>query len=265
MHAERYVNTTGDLDTVWYDNGMQDRLSRQDKKSQTRDRLLDAAAEVFADRGFAAATLDEVAAAAGYTKGAVYSNFSSKTDLFIALTERRIEVQTRIEARRLAAATAADGTGTAGKPVFDLEAERRWVILVFEVWLQAMRDKRIADALAEQYRKARSMSAALLTDAYTRAGLEPPMPARQLAIVVEALGVGVAFQAILDPEDVPISLHDEAVGRLLGLPESIFSVFESGAAETALAATEQLQGARAAASPDGPGSADPAPKALRGS
>ena len=79
---------------------MHERLNRQERKSQTRERLIDAAAQVFARQGFEAASLDEVAAAAGYTKGAVYSNFASKTDLFIALIERRIEVQTAEHERR---------------------------------------------------------------------------------------------------------------------------------------------------------------------
>jgi len=57
---------------------MNERLSRQERKAQTRERLLDAAAQVFAQRGFEAASLDEVAAAAGYTKGAVYSNFAAR-------------------------------------------------------------------------------------------------------------------------------------------------------------------------------------------
>src|SRR5580704_16326188 len=57
------------------------------RRQQTRDYLLKAAAQVFAERGFHAATLDEVAAAAGFTKGAVYSNFKNKEDLFLALIE----------------------------------------------------------------------------------------------------------------------------------------------------------------------------------
>ena len=59
----------------------------------TRRHLLEAAAIVFAQKGFHAATLDEVAAAAGFTKGAVYSNFKSKDDLFLALFDDRIERQ----------------------------------------------------------------------------------------------------------------------------------------------------------------------------
>ncbi len=96
---------------------MQERLNRQERKSQTRERLIDAAAVVFAQRGFEAASLDEVAAAAGYTKGAVYSNFASKTDLFIALIERRIEVQSAEHTRPLR--RAGPGSPLAGAMEYD--------------------------------------------------------------------------------------------------------------------------------------------------
>ena len=62
-------------------------LTADRRRQQTREYLLQAAAEVFAERGFYAASLDEVAAAAGFTKGAVYSNFKNKEDLFLALLE----------------------------------------------------------------------------------------------------------------------------------------------------------------------------------
>ena len=62
-------------------------LTAERRRQQTREYLLQAAAQVFAERGFHAATLDEVAAAAGFTKGAVYSNFKNKDDLFLALLE----------------------------------------------------------------------------------------------------------------------------------------------------------------------------------
>src|SRR5512141_975059 len=83
---------------MWYIGAMTDaaptrRLDRQAMKERTRERLLDAAAVVFARRGIEAASLDEVAEAAGYTKGAIYSNFSSKTELIAALMDRRITQQ----------------------------------------------------------------------------------------------------------------------------------------------------------------------------
>jgi len=73
-------------------NGMPlERLTPERRRAMTRDHLLAAAAEVFAQRGYHSATIDEVAEAAGFTKGAVYSNFSSKEDLFLALAQRRQE------------------------------------------------------------------------------------------------------------------------------------------------------------------------------
>src|SRR3984893_11031732 len=62
-------------------------LTPQRRRQQTREHLLAAAAEVFAERGFHGASLDVVAAAAGFTKGAVYSNFKNKEDLFLALLQ----------------------------------------------------------------------------------------------------------------------------------------------------------------------------------
>src|SRR5579862_5698159 len=66
-------------------------LTPDRRRQQTRAYLLKAAEQVFSERGFHGATLDEVAAVAGFTKGAVYSNFQSKDDLFLALLEARYQ------------------------------------------------------------------------------------------------------------------------------------------------------------------------------
>ena len=65
------------------------RLTRKERQARTRRRLVDAAAHVGARRGLAAASLDEVAQVAGYTKGAVYANFASKEELFLAVLDER--------------------------------------------------------------------------------------------------------------------------------------------------------------------------------
>ena len=197
---------------------MQERLNRQERKSQTRERLIDAAAAVFAQRGFETATLDEVAAAAGYTKGAVYSNFASKTELFIALIERRIEVQTTEHARRF---EGQDLPGLArtleAGPDEDPDSERQWLLLAVEFWLHAMRDERARVLMAEQYERARLASAELIAPLYQTMGQEPSMPPRDLAVVIESIGIGLAIQAALDPGAVRMSLQGEVVARLLDL------------------------------------------------
>src|SRR3954452_5784897 len=80
------------------------RLTREEKKAQTRERLIEAAARVFAEKGFAATSLDEVADAAGLTKGAVYSNFENKEDLVRAVLE--------VNQRRQHSISEATGDGT---------------------------------------------------------------------------------------------------------------------------------------------------------
>lgn len=64
------------------------RLTREDSRDQTTQRLLDAAQKLIAKKGLSAASVEDIAEAAGYTRGAFYSNFSSKGDLFIELLRR---------------------------------------------------------------------------------------------------------------------------------------------------------------------------------
>jgi AcrR family transcriptional regulator len=86
------------------------RLTRSEAQSLTRQRLVDAAADVFCEQGFLKSSLADVADRAGYTIGAVYSNFSGKDELFMAVMRDRLP---RVEAM-LAAALPADGTGRSG-------------------------------------------------------------------------------------------------------------------------------------------------------
>jgi AcrR family transcriptional regulator len=67
---------------------MVEQWTRERRLEHTRSLLLDAAEEVFAEKGFATATLDDIARTAGYTKGAIYKHFAAKEDLFLALSDR---------------------------------------------------------------------------------------------------------------------------------------------------------------------------------
>src|SRR5574341_942153 len=78
------------------------RLNREQKKTLTRERLLKAAERVFARRGYGGASLDDVAEEAGFSKGAIYSNFKNKEDLFLALVDQHIEERVRDIQRTLA-------------------------------------------------------------------------------------------------------------------------------------------------------------------
>lgn len=190
-------------------------LSRQERKARTRDQLIEAAAAVFASRGYEATSLDDVAAAAGYTKGAVYSNFRNKEDLFFALIDRRIAEQTaRLEDGL--ALTGGAGTGAAAETGAGSEWSVEWLMLAIEFWLHAMRHERARELLAAQYERFRSASSVIIGAAFERAGAALPMPPRDMAILVEALGIGLGIQVALDPGHVRMALQREAIARLVG-------------------------------------------------
>jgi AcrR family transcriptional regulator len=200
---------------------MHERLTRQDQKAQTRARLLDAAAEVFAKRGFETATLDEVASAAGYTKGAVYSNFASKTDLLIALLERRIEAQSAEYSQRFEGRDIDTLARSLLEPANQIdEGERQFLMLFAEFWLHAMRDERTRQLMAEQYEHSREFVAGLLTaSGYESAGRTHGLAPRDMAIAIEALGTGLALQAAIDPEHVRLGIVADVLSELFGLKD----------------------------------------------
>jgi AcrR family transcriptional regulator len=198
------------------------RLDRRAMKERTRERLLDAAAMVFARKGIEAASLDEVAEAAGYTKGAIYSNFASKTDLIAALMDRRIARQAAAAEVDFAGATLEQGLRALDqRSRVEGEVERDWAILATEFFLHSMRDVRAQAVMAEQYERARSLSAAMLAAKYAEAGVETPLPPRDLAIIIEAVGIGVTLQSLLDPESVPVELAAKGVELILSARRTV--------------------------------------------
>jgi AcrR family transcriptional regulator len=206
---------------MWYIRRMTEaapnrRLDRRAMKERTRERLLDAAAVVFARKGIEAASLDEVAEAAGYTKGAIYSNFSSKTELIAALMDRRISQQAAAAEVNLDGVTLEEGLRSLDELArLEGAAERDWAILATEFFLYSMRDARAQAVMAEQYERARTLTAGMLAAKYAEAGVEPPLPSRDLAIVIEAIGIGITLQSLLDPVSVPAGLAATGIELIL--------------------------------------------------
>jgi AcrR family transcriptional regulator len=191
----------------------QRRLPRQ----EIRQRIIEAAADVFAARGYDAATLDDVAAAAGFSKGAVYSNFRDKEDLFLSLMRERIEQ--RVEAVRAltdAGGTVADQSERAGIELNDLlGSQPDWHLLFIEFWSRAVRDPKLRQELVEQRRPMRALIARFFEGQADRRGIEPPAPADQLAVIVLALSNGLAIEELADPGTVDAELYGTALRLLL--------------------------------------------------
>ena len=191
------------------------RLSREASRLRTRALLLDASARVFARRGYRGASLDEIAAEAGFSKGAVYSNFESKGELFLALLERRRAEQ---DAELAGAIRGAQGAATAdlGRVAAPVAPDAwEWGLLTLEFLLYAAREPGVRERLAAHYRAERSTVAELLVrrrPAATARRLDPA----ELATITMALATGLGVQAVLDPDAIPPDLHARTLSLLLG-------------------------------------------------
>jgi AcrR family transcriptional regulator len=88
QHTSGYLQGRRVSQIPWHTWVMVERWTRDRRLEHTRGLLVDAAEEVFAEKGFTSATLDDIAATAGYTKGAIYKHFGAKEDLFLAVSDR---------------------------------------------------------------------------------------------------------------------------------------------------------------------------------
>jgi AcrR family transcriptional regulator len=192
---------------------------RRPPRAETRRRVLDAAADVFAERGYDAATLDDVAEAAGFSKGAVYSNFAGKRELFLALMQDRVEG--RIEQVRHAGERLGEPEGKVASAAGELEGligtDADWHLLFVEFWTRAVRDPELRAELVQRRRPMRDLIARFLEEQAAALGRELPAPADQLAVIVLALSNGLAIERLADPEAVDGDLYATAL-RLVFSP-----------------------------------------------
>jgi AcrR family transcriptional regulator len=188
-------------------------LTPQRRREMTREHLIAAATEVFAREGFYGASLDEVAAAAGFTKGAVYSNFKSKDDLFIAVLEDRMHRQL-LEVEALLA----EPDGTAGEhiaAVTELVTPMReplgFVTLYLEFVLYASRNPAARQTLADYNRRSRDIVERIVAAEWRRLGMDPEIAARSLATFSLALFAGLDIDRLIDPASVTEDTVRDAV------------------------------------------------------
>lgn len=188
-------------------------MTRDERRAATRTELLDAAARVFARRGFHGASVDEVAAEAGYTSGAVYSHFSGKDDLFLAAFEHDVAryVKEMTEAH-VGGATADERTESLANRWMEILKRRpEMFMLVVEYWTYAVRDPKMRSQFAERFGAFRDTTARMIEDelesARARRGeWDLPVPPEDLALGINALVYGVALQQMAAPDEMPDDL-----------------------------------------------------------
>jgi AcrR family transcriptional regulator len=181
-------------------------LTRARRREMTRRHLMDAAATVFARQGFHRASLDDVAAVAGFTKGAVYSNFAGKDDLFLAVFEDRYQREQDEMHRVLTEEEEPYELGGRGSAVFsrvqgviDRTWDDQWTALYLEFVLYAQRKPEAKVKLAESVRRQREMTVAMLAESYDSVGHVPDIPVEVLATIAIALFDGLALGRLADP------------------------------------------------------------------
>ncbi|MEU5942215.1 helix-turn-helix domain-containing protein [Micromonospora sp. NPDC047548] len=188
------------------------RLTRAQKQQQTRERLLEAAETLFATRGIHQTSLDDIAAEAGLSKGAVYANFDSKAGLLLALLQRHNETcavsaggqqltDSLTWQRRLGESFEAN--------VATAESRQR-TMAIAEFWLYGMRNAEAREVLSEALNAGRQANAA---EVATKGHLG--MSAGQLAALIMALDIGIGLQHLIDPERVPADLFTAGLEMLL--------------------------------------------------
>jgi AcrR family transcriptional regulator len=191
------------------------RMTREQSRANTRERLLAAARGAFARSGFRGASVDEIASEAGFSTGALYSNFDGKEDLFLALMEREIEEHAREieEAVRARASMAERATGGARQWMTMIDREPELLLLFMEFWAYGVRDPQMRPKVAARFAQMREVLTRLIADGVREFDLELDIPAEQLALVIDALADGIARQKLADPDAVP----DDLMGKVLAL------------------------------------------------
>ncbi|WP_328447511.1 TetR/AcrR family transcriptional regulator [Amycolatopsis sp. NBC_00438] len=187
------------------------RLTRAESRERTKERLLDAAAALFAERGVNGTSVEQIAERAGYTRGAFYGNFEGKHELVVALLEQR-RSQEAAEVRGL--------SGDVLARLKEWHAERaehlpEWFALRTELTLYALRNPGARPAVGENERAARELIESGVRATFAARGVEPPADPAFLALIIHALEDGLLRQRYLSPEGTSDTVIADAVELLL--------------------------------------------------
>jgi AcrR family transcriptional regulator len=171
------------------------------RRAETVERLLDAALETFAEVGFAAASVEDICRRGGFTRGAFYSSFRTKDELFGALFLRETARTLALAEQQLQGIEHESDPVTAAveRCLSSFRADRSWVLVLTEYRLHAARRPEAAAALLEHSTGVHAQLTALIEDGVARAGLRLTLPAGRLASMILALHDGLVVAQATDP------------------------------------------------------------------
>jgi AcrR family transcriptional regulator len=192
------------------------RLSRDQQRLRTRERLLTSALEVFEARGYAESSLEEIAERAGYTRKAVYSNFSGKSELLLELVERRFRSHIdQIEALLNQETSPQRKAIDIGAVFADyLSQERAWGKLFHEFCSVASRNEQIGARFRACFRAHKQIIVRLAEHEVRTRDIALTFPVERLVMGALALFTGLSLERTIDPEEVDETLFGEMLGLL---------------------------------------------------
>jgi len=196
-----------------------ERLTPERRRELTRTALVEAAADVFARRGFDGASLEEIAEAAGFTRGAIYSNFGNKEDLMLAVVERYN--QTLVDSF---SETLAQGKDVS-KEEMTVSAAALWRDLIrrdpnlnalnLEFRVRALRDPGFRARLLDLYKQNTARIAALIEREAKTYGIKLAIDPIDLSEILNATTVGLSEMAGIDVENA--ERYDRLVEIFFGM------------------------------------------------
>jgi AcrR family transcriptional regulator len=184
------------------------------QRREGRDEILSSALRVFARRGYRQAGVDEIAADAGYSKGALYWHFSGKEELLLALLEERVDAPMRQMVALLESAPPDQDMSRAAAREFarQLDERREAVLLDREYWTHAIRDPVLRDRYTDRQTELRqSLATALVARARHLGTPTLPMPAEDVARIVMSIIGGLGIDELVQPGSIRPELLGEAL------------------------------------------------------
>jgi AcrR family transcriptional regulator len=195
---------------------MSSRLSRAEQTERNRAALLASARRVFLERGYHGASVDQIAEAAGFSTGVVYSQFGGKADLFLALLEARIAERAAGNARTVEGLAGDAGLSRLLAHAASVDrAEPEWGLLVIEFRVHAARDPELGRRYAAVHQRTLAGMERAVTGLYQRAGQTPPLPPADLARLLVAVGAGARLEQAAEPDSSQAALLVKQLGQLI--------------------------------------------------
>ncbi|WP_280709457.1 TetR/AcrR family transcriptional regulator [Kitasatospora sp. GP30] len=189
-------------------------MTRAQAKARTRALLLDAAARIFARKGFAGASVEEIAEAAGFSTGALYSNFDSKEALFLELLSHRASDRITAAAQTLDSPDASPGEAlaTLGRMLIDVaDKDIDFAPLQAEFWLYAIRNPQVMDTMAATMNEPRQALERVISASLAQRGAPAEVSPDAVTTVVMALFQGLVRQRRVNPSSVSEDLFGQAL------------------------------------------------------